>query len=75
MLHEDLVEALHVLSPEERAVIERRYGLKGPFGGTSLRKVAQSLEMTPSKVKRIETSALKKLRGPEVTQRLCDPFS
>lgn len=74
-LHEDLVEALHVLSPEEHAVIERRYGLKGPAGGASLRKVARSLQMTPSKVKRIETSALKKLRRPEIAQRLDDPFS
>jgi len=75
ILHEDLVEALRVLSPEERAVIEHRYGLNGPAGGASLRKVARSLDMTPSKVKRIETSALKKLRRPEIAQRLDDPFS
>jgi len=74
ILHEDLVEALRVLSPEERAVIEHRYGLNGPAGGASLRKVARSLEMTPSKVKRIETSALKKLRRPEIAQCLDDPF-
>jgi RNA polymerase sigma factor (sigma-70 family) len=75
ILHEDLAEALRVLSPEERVVIEHRYGLNGPIGGASLRKVARSLEMTPSKVKRIETSALKKLRRPEIAQRLDDPYS
>jgi len=74
-LHEDLVEALHILSPEEHAVIQHRFGFKGPVGGTSLRKVAQTLGMTPSRVKRIETSALKKLRKPEIAQRLGDPFS
>ena len=75
ILHEYLVEALQVLSSEEHAVIEHRFGFKGPAGGTSLRKVARFLEMTPSKVKRIETSALKKLRGSEIAQRLDDPFS
>jgi RNA polymerase primary sigma factor len=75
ILHEKLSMALCVLSPEELEVIKYRFGFKGPAGGTSLRKVAQTLGMSPSKVKRIETSALKKLRKPEIARRLGYPFS
>jgi RNA polymerase sigma factor (sigma-70 family) len=75
ILYEKLSMLLRVLSPEEQEVIEYRFGFKGPAGGTPLRKVAQTMGMSPSKVKRIETSALNKLRRPEIAHRLGDTFS
>jgi RNA polymerase sigma factor (sigma-70 family) len=74
ILLDNLSEALKVLSSEERTVIERRYGLRGSVGGTSLRKVAQFMGMSPSKVKRVETAAIQKLRSPEIAQLLGDSF-
>lgn len=75
ILREALAEALNILSSEERVVVEHRFGLNGHAGPSSLRKVAQSLGLTPSKVKRLETSALKKLPGTDVADRLADTFT
>lgn len=75
VVHEGFVEALGILSPEERSVIEHRFSFKDPAGGTPIRKVAKSMGMIPSKVKRIETSALKKLMRPKIAQSLGAPLS
>jgi RNA polymerase sigma factor (sigma-70 family) len=69
IIHE-LRAALQMLSPIERTVLERRYGLKGPISGLSRRKIGELLGITTSQVKRIEKQALEKLRDPEISEKL-----
>jgi RNA polymerase primary sigma factor len=51
-----------VLSPRERRVLERRYGLGGREPRT-LREVGEELGVTAQRVAQIEEQALRKLRG------------
>ncbi len=63
-LHEHIDQALNVLSPRERTIIEMRYGLKD--GHTfSLDEVSTIFHLTRERIRQIEVKALRKLRYPE----------
>ncbi len=62
-LRERLNEALNMLSPRERKVIELRYGLDGKKPRT-LEEVGEELGLTRERVRQLETQALEKLRNP-----------
>lgn len=53
-------DALAVLQPQERRVLERRYGLVGP--GMSAAQVGAGLGLSESQVRRLEHRALERLR-------------
>jgi RNA polymerase sigma factor (sigma-70 family) len=53
-------DALAVLPPQERRVLERRYGLLG--AGMSAAQVGARLGLSESQVRRIERRALERLR-------------
>ncbi len=60
-LEEQLEEILKVLTPQEREVIELRFGLRGEEP-LSFRKVAERMGISASTVRRVEARALEKLR-------------
>lgn len=60
---------LDELTPEERFVIIKRFGLDGK-GAQTLKKVAQLLNCDSDKVRRVEDKAIQKLRHPKITTRL-----
>ena len=63
-LRDDIDQALNVLSPRERTIIEMRYGLKD--GHTfSLDEVSTIFHLTRERIRQIEVKALRKLRYPE----------
>jgi len=62
-LRERLNEALNMLSPRERKVIELRFGLDGKKPRT-LEEVGEELGLTRERVRQLETQALEKLRNP-----------
>jgi RNA polymerase primary sigma factor len=67
LLRDDLQNALQILAPVERTVIELRFGLGGgpPF---TLEEVGQRLGMTREWARQLESRALRRLReAPEVT--------
>jgi DNA-binding NarL/FixJ family response regulator len=57
-----LSAALATLTPRERAVIERWYGLLGP--GETYKTIAQNLRVSPSTVSEAKGKAMRKLRHP-----------
>jgi len=58
----DLREILAVLPPNERAIIEQRFGLDGQTPRT-LEAIGQQLGVTRERVRQIEAAALRKLRA------------
>ncbi len=63
-LSDHIDQALNVLSPRERTIIEMRYGLKD--GHTfSLDEVSILFHLTRERIRQIEVKALRKLRYPE----------
>ncbi len=63
-LSDHIDQALNVLSPRERTIIEMRYGLKD--GHTfSLDEVSIIFHLTRERIRQIEVKALRKLRYPE----------
>lgn len=70
-LTEELETLLQYLSEEERRVLALRFGLHGhPL--RSRQDVADLLGVTSERVRQIEARALRKLRTPELLQRLQD---
>jgi RNA polymerase sigma factor (sigma-70 family) len=59
---ESIEEVLEKLTPREREVIERRFGLGGGPGPQTLEEVGQRFGVTKERVRQIETKALEKLR-------------
>lgn len=68
-LHEEVEDAMSVLSAKEKDVICRRFGLNGYEHGASLRQVGRSIGMSAEGVRRIEEQALNKLRRPHMQAR------
>ncbi len=59
---ESIEEVLEQLSPREREVIERRFGLGGGPGPQTLAQVGRRFGVTKERVRQIEGKALDKLR-------------
>ncbi|GCF06459.1 sigma-70 family RNA polymerase sigma factor [Dictyobacter arantiisoli] len=64
LLQAQIEQALTVLSPRERTIIEMRYGLKEGHS-LSLDEVGTIFRLTRERIRQIEVKALRKLRYPE----------
>ena len=58
------------LSPRERLVIEKRFGLDHRQNPLTLEEVGLELDLTRERIRQIESQALKKIRGTHEAQRL-----
>ncbi len=71
MLREQVKNALAVLSPREREVMELRFGLLDGKDHT-LEEVGQAFNVTRERIRQIEAKALRKLRHPTRSRHLRD---
>ena len=71
MLREQLISALHKLSPREEQVIRLRYGLNDGRQRT-LEEVGKEFNVTRERIRQIEAKALRKLRNPSKSKKLSD---
>jgi RNA polymerase primary sigma factor len=71
MLREQVKNALAVLSPREREVLEMRFGLLDGKDHT-LEEVGQAFNVTRERIRQIEAKALRKLRHPTRSRYLRD---
>ena len=71
LLKEQIQAALGVLSPREREVLERRYGLIDGKAHT-LEEVGREFRVTRERIRQIEARALRKLRHPSRSRQLRD---
>ncbi|HSB66065.1 MAG TPA: sigma-70 family RNA polymerase sigma factor [Anaerolineales bacterium] len=71
MLREQVKNALAVLSPREREVMEMRFGLLDGKDHT-LEEVGQAFNVTRERIRQIEAKALRKLRHPTRSRHLRD---
>jgi DNA-directed RNA polymerase sigma subunit (sigma70/sigma32) len=55
----------------ERQVMMMRFGLHGD-GEMTVEEVAEELDITPARVKQLETKALRSLRRPDLSSQLKD---
>lgn len=59
----ELILALDILTPKQRFVIERRYGLGGDGCCYSHRAIAEAMGVTHKAIQKLEESALMQMRG------------
>lgn len=71
MLREQLIAALHKLTPREEKVIRLRYGLDDGKQRT-LEEVGREFNVTRERIRQIEAKALRKLRNPTKSKKLRD---
>ncbi|MCH5151452.1 MAG: RNA polymerase sigma factor RpoD [Clostridiales bacterium] len=71
MLREQLIQALHKLTPREEKVIRLRYGLDDGKQRT-LEEVGKEFNVTRERIRQIEAKALRKLRSPTKSKKLRD---
>ncbi|HBL85413.1 MAG: RNA polymerase sigma factor RpoD [Clostridiales bacterium GWF2_38_85] len=71
MLHEQLLEVLHTLTPREESVLKLRFGLEDGRQRT-LEEVGKIFDITRERIRQIEAKALRKLRHPSRSKRLKD---
>jgi RNA polymerase primary sigma factor len=71
LLRQELWEALQIIPPRERIVLELRYGLTNGVAYT-LEQVGKKLGVTRERARQIEAQALKRLRDPEARRKLVD---
>lgn len=71
MLREQLISALHKLTPREEKVIRLRYGLDDGKQRT-LEEVGKEFNVTRERIRQIEAKALRKLRNPSKSKKLRD---
>ncbi len=69
LLAEQIRDTLLTLTPRERRVIERRFGLTGNADET-LTAIGREIGVTRERIRQIESSALRKLRHPSRAKRL-----
>jgi RNA polymerase primary sigma factor len=71
LLKEEVREVLEdVLTPRELFVLEMRFGLGGSGHTYPLEQVGRQLGITRERVRQIEAEAMRKLRQPQVLERL-----
>ena len=68
-VQEEVVRALHSLTPREQDVLRLRFGLEGNEPHT-LEEIGKSLHLTRERARQIELHALEKLRGNRAGQAL-----
>ncbi|MFH1486898.1 MAG: sigma-70 family RNA polymerase sigma factor, partial [Chloroflexota bacterium] len=68
MLKGEIGSYLEVLSPQERRVLELRYGLKDGRQRT-LEQVGKAMALTRERIRQIEGKALRRLRSPATLHR------
>lgn len=71
MLRDQLIQALHKLTPREEKVIRLRYGLDDGKQRT-LEEVGREFNVTRERIRQIEAKALRKLRNPSKSKKLRD---
>ena len=69
LLAEQIRDTLLTLTPRERRVIERRFGLSDD-ADTTLTAIGREIGVTRERIRQIETTALRKLRHPSRAKRL-----
>jgi len=69
LLAEQIRDTLLTLTPRERRVIERRFGL-GDDADSTLTAIGREIGVTRERIRQIETTALRKLRHPSRAKRL-----
>ena len=69
LLAEQIRDTLLTLTPRERRVIERRFGLCGDADET-LTAIGREIGVTRERIRQIESTALRKLRHPSRAKRL-----
>ena len=69
MLRRHMDDAMQVLSPRERQVLQSRYGIAGDREHT-LAEIADQLGVTSERIRQIESAALSKLRQPKLKHKL-----
>jgi RNA polymerase primary sigma factor len=69
LLADQIRDTLLTLTPRERKVIERRFGLVDDADQT-LTAIGQEIGVTRERIRQIETTALRKLRHPSRAKRL-----
>jgi RNA polymerase primary sigma factor len=69
LLQEQIRDTLLTLTPRERRVIERRFGLSNDSDET-LTAIGREIGVTRERIRQIESTALRKLRHPSRSKRL-----
>jgi RNA polymerase primary sigma factor len=69
LLAEQVRDTLLTLTPRERQVIQRRFGLEGDQEQT-LTAIGREIGLTRERIRQIESTALRKLRHPSRAKRL-----
>jgi RNA polymerase primary sigma factor len=69
ILADQIRETLLTLTPRERRVIERRFGL-GDDADETLTAIGREIGVTRERIRQIESTALRKLRHPSRSKRL-----
>jgi RNA polymerase primary sigma factor len=69
LLAEQIRDTLLTLTPRERRVIERRFGL-GDDNDDTLTAIGREIGVTRERIRQIESTALRKLRHPSRAKRL-----
>jgi RNA polymerase primary sigma factor len=61
---------LGCLSDRERDIIAKRYGLRGPFEGQTLKEVGTDLGVSKERIRQLEGRALAKLRNAAMAKKI-----
>ncbi|MFK0406038.1 RNA polymerase sigma factor RpoD [Campylobacter jejuni] len=69
-LKEQIDEVLDQLNDREKAVIRMRFGLMDDESDRTLEEIGKELNVTRERVRKIESSAIKKLKHPKVGRKL-----
>jgi len=69
LLADQIRDTLETLTPRERRVIERRFGL-GDDNDDTLTAIGREIGVTRERIRQIESTALRKLRHPSRAKRL-----
>jgi RNA polymerase primary sigma factor len=70
-LRQAIIGVLRTLTPREEKVIKMRFGFDDGSEHT-LEEVGQSFAVTRDRIRQIEAKAIRKLRHPSRSRRLCD---